>query len=176
MNINCSFGRTQAWCINICVKFFGSWYTFMVFLNELFSSYLFSWWTMRTWKVLFPNFPSCWISNSLNYLFLSPHPKHFYFRYVISGGIKKNLNFSQTIARGGTGVTRVVVTSVLINMGKVLLMSIYFITNLLFCLYTHTIPSKTSRSVMVHLGKNVFFSHFSILSPSQYPHRPNKNN
>ena len=65
-------------------------------------------------------------------------------------------------------------TSMMINVCKVLLMLSDFI-NSVFFLHTHTqlLAKRHSPewSIRVHI---LFFTHFSILSPSQDPHKPQK--
>ena len=67
-----------------------------------------------------------------------------------------------------------VATSMMINVGKVLLMSSDCIKGF-WGSYTHTIPIKTTRSGMVHLGPNMFFHPFFYVIPIPRPTETKKN-
>ena len=65
-------------------------------------------------------------------------------------------------------------TSMLINVGKVLLMSSDFIKSV-FCVHTHTqLLAKRHGPAWSIRVQILFFTHFYMLSPSQDPHRNKK--
>ena len=92
--------------------------------------------------------------------------------YYLWGGFQKhsNLNFSQNIAHGGMGVTRGS-RHVRADQRRKGLVDVKLFHKL-FLVHTHTITGKAARSGMVHSGRNIFFTHFSMLSLYQYPHGP----
>ena len=91
---------------------------------------------------------------------------------ILLGGFhtQANLNFSRTIACSSTPRRGGVSTSVLINIGKVLLMSSDFIKSGFF-VYTHTqLLAKMARSGMVHSGPSIAFSPIFICYPHPRTH------
>ena len=74
------FGGTWFLCVNIIVEVFGSWYMFVIILNELFSCCLFFKNNILL-KGNVSNFSSCCINTSLTSLLSRIHPIHFSFGY-----------------------------------------------------------------------------------------------